>query len=271
MNHITSTVISKDGTEIAYTRIGSGPAIVLVDGALCYRGSSPNGPLAEELSKDFTVFTYDRRGRGESGDTRAYDIDREYEDLAAIAELAGGRPSVYGISSGAALSLGAVQHGLPVERLAVFEAPFVVDDTRPPLPAGLREHTQRLLDDGRRGTAVALFMRRGANLPAPVVTMMRVMPFWRRLKAVAHTLPYDYAALGDDTGRGEPLPAYRWKDIGVPVLVMAGGKSPVSMQNAMRELAGVVPGAAYRTLDRQTHVVKAEALAPVLREFFRTV
>lgn len=264
------TVVSKDGTEIAYTRQGSGPALVLVDGALSYRGSSTNTSLAEQLAAHYTVYTYDRRGRGDSGDTAPYEIDREYEDLAAIAEVAGGRPFVYGISSGAALSLGAVQHGLPVERVAVYEAPFVVDDTRPPLPADLREHTQRLLADGKRGAAVALFMRRGANLPAPVVTMMRLMPFWRRLKAVAHTLPYDYAALGDDTGRGRPLPADKWSDISVPVLVMAGGKSPESMRNAMHQLAAVVPGAAYRTLDGQTHVVKAEALAPVLRDFLTT-
>ena len=266
-----NTVISKDGTEIAYTRVGSGPALVLVDGALSYRGSSTNGPLADELSKDYTVYTYDRRGRGESGDTQPYDIEREYEDLAAIAELAGGRPYVYGISSGAALSLGAVQNGLPVARLALYELPFVVDDTRPPLPADLRRRTQQLIADGKRGSAVALFMRRGANLPAPVVTMMRVMPFWRRLKAVAHTLPYDYAALGEDTGRGKPLPADRWSDVAVPVLVMAGGKSPVSMRNAMQALAGVVPGAAYQTVEGQTHVVKAEALAPVLRQFLSTV
>ena len=268
------TVTSKDGTVIGYTRTGEGPALVLVDGALCYRGSSPNDSLAEQLAPYFTVYTYDRRGRGQSGDNgtaRPYDLDREYEDLAAIAELAGGRPHVYGISSGAALALGAVQNGLPVERLAVYELPFVVDDTRPPLPADLRERTRQLIAAGKRGAAVALFMRRGANLPAPVVAMMRVMPFWRRLKAVAHTLPYDYAALGDDTGRGEPLPADRWKDVAVPVMVMAGGKSPVSMRNAMRALADVVPGARHRVVAGQTHVIKAEALAPVLREFMSTV
>ena len=268
------TVTSKDGTMIGYTRTGDGPALVLVDGALCYRGSSPNDSLAEQLAPYYTVYTYDRRGRGESGDNadnQLYDLDREYEDLTAIAELAGGRPHLYGISSGAALALGAVQNGLPVERLAVYELPFVVDDTRPPLPADLRERTQQLIADGKRGTAVALFMRRGANLPAPMVTLMRMMPFWRRLKKVAHTLPYDYAALGDDTGRGEPLPADRWSDVAVPVLVMAGGKSPVSMRNAMRALAEVVPGARHRIVEGQTHVVKAEALAPVLREFVSAV
>jgi pimeloyl-ACP methyl ester carboxylesterase len=265
-----TTVTSKDGTSIGYTRTGSGPAVVLVDGALCYRGSSPNDSLAEELARHFTVYTYDRRGRGESGDTPPYDVEREYEDLAAVIEAAGGSAHVYGISSGAALSLAAANHGVPVERLAVFEAPFVVDDSRPPVPADIAERTRALVAAGERGTAVALFMRRAANLPGPVVAMMRLMPFWRRLKAVAHTLPYDYAALGDDTGLGRPLPAYRWENVTAPTLVMAGGKSPLAMQTAMRALAGVVPGAVYRTLEGQTHVVKARALAPVLTEFLTT-
>jgi pimeloyl-ACP methyl ester carboxylesterase len=262
-----TTLTSKDGTTIGYTRTGSGPAVVLVDGALCYRTSSPNDSLAEELAPRFTVYTYDRRGRGESGDTASYDVQREYEDLAAVIEAAGGSAHVYGISSGAALALGAANQGLPIKRLAVYEAPFVVDDGRPPVPADIAERTKALVAAGKRGDAVALFMRRAANLPSPVVAMMRVMPFWRRLKAVAHTLPYDYAAVGDDTGLGRALPAYRFERITSPTLVMAGGKSPQPMQSAMRALAGVVPGSVHRTLDGQTHVVKAKALAPVLTEF----
>src|SRR5262245_18926189 len=163
-----TTVTSKDGTTIGYTRTGSGPAVVLVDGALCYRTSSPNDSLAEELAPRFTVYTSDRRGRGESGDTAPYDVTREYEDLAAVSAAAGGTSHVYGISSGAALALGAANQGVPIKRLAVFEAPFVVDDGRPPIPADIAERTRALVASGKRGAAVALFMRRGANLPGPV-------------------------------------------------------------------------------------------------------
>jgi pimeloyl-ACP methyl ester carboxylesterase len=260
-------VVSRDGTSIAYDRVGDGPALILVDGALCYRASGPNGPLAGLLAKNFTVYTYDRRGRGDSGDTAPYAVDREIEDLDALIADAGGSAYVYGISSGAALALEAAQRGSAVTKLAVYEAPFVVDGTRRPIPPDYGTRLDALLAAGRRGDAVRHFMRVGVGLPAFVVAMMRFMPAWSTLAAVAHTLPYDTAFTADHQ-RGEPLPKDRWNAVTVPTLVIGGGRSPAWMRNAMTSLAGVLPNARHRTLDGQTHLVKPAALAPVLVEFF---
>ncbi|RSM96195.1 alpha/beta hydrolase [Nonomuraea sp. WAC 01424] len=264
---MSSMIKSADGTPIAYERAGQGPAVILVDGALSFRGSSINGDLATALAPDFTVYTYDRRGRGESGDTAPYAPEREIEDLAALAEEAGGRVRLYGTSSGAALALAAVANGLPVERLALYEPPFVVDSTRPALGDDYVRRLGALAAGDRRAEAVRLFMREGVNLPAIVVAMMRFMPAWGRLKAVAHTLPYD-TALVAPYQRGEPYPEDEWAAVTVPALVIDGGKSPQWMRNSVGALAKALPGADYRTLDGQTHIVKPEALAPVLKEFF---
>ena len=261
-------VTSSDGTTIAFDRIGQGPPLVLVDGALSYRASGPNGPLAEALRSDFTVYTYDRRGRGDSGDTAPFAVEREVEDLAALIGAAGGSAGVYGISSGAVLALEAANRGLPIPRLALYEAPFVVDDTRPPVPDDFRARLDALAASGRRADAVKLFMSRGVGLPAIVVVAMRLMPAWPKLKAVAHTLPYDIEVMGD-TQRGRPLPRDRWSDVTMPTLVMDGGKSQAWMRNGVRQLAEVLPNARHRTLEGQTHLVKPAALAPVLTEFFK--
>lgn len=261
------TVTSNDGTSIAYDQVGDGPPVVLVDGALCFRESGPNGDLAAQLADRFTVITYDRRGRGGSGDRQPYAVAREVEDIAALIAAAGGSAHVYGISSGGSLALEAAAAGLAIERLAVYEAPLIVDDSRPPLPDGYEHEMQRLVDADRRSEAVRLFMRRGVRLPAPVVTMMRVMPAWSTMKAVAHTLPYD-TALTADLQHGRPVPAGRWSQVTVPTTVICGGKSPAWMQAGMHALAAAVPGATHRTLEGQTHIVKATALAPLLVEVF---
>ncbi|MEU0564724.1 alpha/beta fold hydrolase [Nonomuraea sp. NPDC005983] len=263
-----STVTSTDGTTIAYDRVGQGPAVVLVDGALCHRASGPNTPLAQALSRHFTVYTYDRRGRGESGDTAPFAPQREIEDLAAVVEEAGAPVCLYGISSGAALALDAVESGVPVEKLAVYEPPFVLDGTRPPIPADYTEQLGRLVAEGRRADAVRYFMRRGVGLPGVVVAMMRLMPAWSGLKAVAHTLPYD-AAFVARYERGTPIPAGTWSSVKVPTLAVSGGKSPAWMRNGVRSLAEVLPDAEHHTLEGQTHIVKPEALVPVLEAFFR--
>jgi pimeloyl-ACP methyl ester carboxylesterase len=260
-------VTSSDGTTIAFDRVGEGPPLILVDGALCYRASGPNGPLAELLRQHFTVLTYDRRGRGDSGDTAPFAVEREVEDLQALIEEAGGSAYVYGISSGAVLALDAANRGLAIEKLALYEAPFVVDDTRPPVPEDYRARLDQLVASDRRSEAVKLFMSEGVRVPAIFVTMMRFMPAWPKLKAVAHTLPYDTSVMGD-TQSGKPLPAERWSNVTLPTLVMGGGKSPAWMRNGVRALADLLPNARYRTLERQTHIVKPAALAPVLTEFF---
>ena len=261
------TATSSDGTTIAFDRVGDGPPVVLVDGALCYRASGPNGPLAQRLSRHFTVYTYDRRGRGGSDDTAPYAVEREVEDIAALIKEAGGAASVYGISSGAALALEAANRGLAIDRLALYEAPFIVDDSRPPVPPDYEAHIAGLVAQDRRGAVVRYFMKEGVRVPGAVVAMMRFMPARSRLKGVAHTLPYD-VALTSEHQRGTPLPVERWASVTVPTLVIAGGRSPDWMRNGMRALADVLPHAQHRTLEGQTHIVKPDALAPVLTEFF---
>jgi pimeloyl-ACP methyl ester carboxylesterase len=257
---------SKDGTSIAFDQAGQGPPLILVDGALCYRANGPMAPLAKLLAPHFTVFTYDRRGRGDSSDTRPYAVEREVEDIEALLQEAGGSAFVYGTSSGAALALEAGTRLVNIRKLALYEAPFIVDNSRPPQPADLSERMSGLIASNRRGDAVKLFMQI-VGVPAVGIAMMRIMPVWPKLTAVAHTLPYDFAIL-DDNWYGKPLPAGRWSSARMPILVSAGGKSPAWLRNSMQALAGVLPSAQHCTLDRQTHMVKPQVLAPVLQKFF---
>ena len=261
-----TTVRSKDGTAVAFEKSGGGPPVILVDGALCYRASGPSRPLAAELSRDFTVFTYDRRGRGESGDTAPYALEREVEDIQALVEEAGGFAHLCGFSSGAVLALEAAGSGVGVERLALYEPPFIVDDSRPPLPPDYASRLTTLLAANHRGDAVRLFMRE-VGVPRVLTALMRFMPAWRKVTAVAHTLPYDAAAMGDTQG-GKPLSADRWGGVTMPTLVVVGGKSPTWMHNGTQALAELLPNAQLRVLDRQTHMVKPKPLAPVLVDFF---
>jgi pimeloyl-ACP methyl ester carboxylesterase len=257
---------SIDGTAIAYQTCGEGPPLILVDGALCSRELGPSRALAEVLAEHFTVMTYDRRGRGQSADTAPYSVEREIEDLAALIAAAGGAASVCGVSSGAVLALDAAAGGLPITALALYEPPFIVDDSRPPVAADYQARLVALLASDRRGDAVRLFMRQ-VGMPTPLVSLMRFMPAWGRLKRVAHTLPYDAAIMGD-TQRGHALPAARWAGTRVKTLVIVGGKSPAFFHTGTRQLADLLPHAEHRALDGQTHMVKAKVLGPALIEYF---
>ena len=250
-------VTSADGTTIAYERTGDGPALVLVDGAMCHRAAGPMRPLAAQLPDGLTVYTYDRRGRGESLDTAPYAVAREVEDLRAVIEQAGGEAYVYAISSGAALAMATAAAGPWITRLALYEPPFMAE-------AG-KEYTERLnelLAAGRRGDAVALFMTH-VGVPAQAVAGMRGQPGWAALEAIAPTLAYDDAVLGDGS-----VPRDLASAIAVPALVLSGGASPPGLQRAAKAAADALPTAEYRTLDGQTHDVAPYALAPVLAEFF---
>lgn len=260
------TVISRDGTAIAYERSGHGPALILVDGAMCHRRFGPSGPLAALLAKRFTVYTYDRRGRGDSGDTAPYAVEREIEDLDAVIHAAGGSAFVCGVSSGAALALEAGARGLAISRLALFEPPYFVDDSRPPLADDYHARLAMMIATDRRGDAVAAFMK-VVGVPAAMIFVMRFMPTWSKLKTVAHTLLYDTTIMENDQ-KGRPLSPARWRTATMPTLVLAGGKSPAWMRQAMQSLESVLPNARRQVLEGQTHMVKPKVIVPVLEAFF---
>lgn len=254
---------STDGTKIAYSVVGDGPPVILVDGAMCHRDMGPAGPLAAALAADFTVYTYDRRGRGESaaGD---YSVEREIEDVATLVKEAGGAAHLVGQSSGAILALEAANQGVGAVKLAMYEPPLIVDGTHAPAPTDALPAMRALVAADRRGEAVKTFMR-WVDVPAVGLLMMQLLPVWKKLKRVAHTLPNDLVLL-EGLRQGRPLPQSRWT-LSVPTLVASGGKSPEYLRNSARAMAAVLPNATYRTLPGQTHLVKAGALAPVLREF----
>jgi pimeloyl-ACP methyl ester carboxylesterase len=218
------------------------------------------------LARRFTVFTYDRRGRGESGDTAPYAVQREVEDIETLVKQAGGAAFLYGVSSGAALALEAANRLPGIMKLVLYEPPFIVDGTRAPISKEYWARIGEAAAAGRQGEAVGLFLK-AVGVPAVFLVMMRLMPVWSKLKALAHTLPYD-GALVQDYQQGRPLPAGRWASVTIPTLVMDGGKSPDWMRNGSRALAGVLPNAQYRTLEGQTHMVKPDVHAPVLEEFY---
>lgn len=260
------TVQSKDGTTIAFDHSGKGPALVLVAGALCHRGFGPTPSIAKLLAPRFAVMNYDRRGRGQSGDTPPYAVEREVEDIEALIQEAGGSAYLAGLSSGAALALEAAARLKGVKKVALYEAPFFFDDAHPPRPDNYLAKMSALVAEDRRSDALKLFMTT-VGAPAIAVNVMRFTPIWPKLKRVAHTLPYDLAIVAD-TRSGKPLSAERWAAVTMPVLTAVGGKSPVWWQNAMKDLAGVLPNAHHRTLPGQNHMVKASVLAEALTEFF---
>jgi pimeloyl-ACP methyl ester carboxylesterase len=260
-----NTATSRDGTTIAFVKSGEGPALIVVGGALNDRHAAAT--LAELLAPDFTVHAYDRRGRGDSGDTPPYAVEREVEDLQVLVEHAGGTALAFGHSSGAVLALETALETPGITRLVLYEPPFIVDDSRPPLPSDYVEHLKVLARTDRRGEAVEYFMITGVGVPADAIPSMRESPFWPSLEAVAHTLWYDGVIMGDNMV-GKPLSADRWSSVTIPTLVIAGGASPPSLGNAAQQLADVLPNARRLTMEGQTHEVDPTLLAPVLTEFF---
>jgi alpha-beta hydrolase superfamily lysophospholipase len=262
-------VRSKDGTSIAYDRQGDGPAVILVGGAL--DDGSENAPLATELADRFTVYNYARRGRGDSGDTPPYEVEREIEDLAALIAATGGSACLYGVSSGGALALEATAAGLPVDSLAVYEVPYILSDEGPHWHRGDGQKAAALVAEGRRGDALELFMRTVGS-PDELVARARSSPFWPDLEALAHTLVYDAACVGDG-----PPPTARLATITRPTLVATGGARSdpnVSGQpadffdRAADAIAASIPQAERRTFAGQGHVADPKTVAPVLARFF---
>ncbi|MET9487019.1 alpha/beta hydrolase [Nocardia sp. NPDC006630] len=262
----TSTVISKDGTVIAYEKIGSGPAVVLVDGAFCYRDMGPCAAVAQELSDRFTVYTYDRRGRGQSGDTLPYDREHEIEDLAAVAAEAGEPVSLCTFSSGVGLVLAAVEHGLAVDKLALYEYPLITDDSRKPAPAEYHDRIAELIAADKPGAAIKYFLHAGMGLSRPLATVFPLLPGWSKMKTTAFTLTYDRHFM-EDALDGRPVPDGRYDYVSAPTTVFAGSKSPKWMRHSNAALAQAIPGAVYVELPGQSHQVKPKFFTPTLKKF----
>ncbi len=260
-------VTSKDGTQIAYDKHGRGPAVILVDGALGYRSFSGMPRLAELLSPSFTVYTYDRRGRGESSDTRPYSLEREIEDIDTLIDTAGGQAYLFGISSGACLVLeAALKLGQKAQKLALYEPPYNSDPAAEQQWKAYREKITELIAENRRGEAVMEFMRL-VGVPADMVNGMRQSAEWPKFEAVAPTLIYDADAIGED----RCPPVDRASNVTSSALIMDGGANLVYMpfmHETASELAEAIPNAEQRTLEGQTHDVSMDVLAPVLVDFF---
>jgi len=264
------TVHSADGTAISFDAWGDGQPLIMIDGATSYRTvSQTNAQVGALLREEFRVYSYDRRGRGESGDTAPYAVQREIEDLAALIADAGAPAFVCGFSSGAVLALDAAAAGLSIARLALFEPPFVVDDSRPPLPADYVARLDACTADGRPGDAAELFLTAAAGMPVEFVAGVQQSPFWAALEGVAHTIAYDGRIMGT-TMSGKPLPTDRWAAVSVPTLVMHGRGTEPWLIAAAHALADMLPTATLRAVEGEQHNVAAEVLAPVLREFAST-
>ena len=249
---------SADGTMIAYERSGDGPPIILVGGA--FNDRSTTRALASVLASDFTAYSYDRRGRGDSGDSGPYAVQREIEDIAALIRAAGGSAYLYGLSSGAILAGYATADGLPVTGLALFEPPFQVGPHGGAKPE-LAERLAELVSAGRRGDAVELFLTEAVGVPAEAVTGMRGAPEWSWMEGLAHTLAYDTTVTGDGA-----LPVARLGTITVPTVVVDSTGSPEWLREAAAATARAIPGATHRSLEGGFHEVPPERLAAELRD-----
>jgi pimeloyl-ACP methyl ester carboxylesterase len=257
------TVTAADGTSIAFETTGEGPPLILVGGSFCDRTAPTSGtPLAALLAHRFTVFSYDRRGRGDSGDTPPHAPEREVEDLAAIITVAGGSAAVFGNSSGGLLALDAAAEGLSIPKLVVYEPPVILDADRARSFEALAKQLAEAAAGNRRSEAVELYFTKVMRMPAPAVARMRESPMWAGLEHLAHTLSYDLLITARGPSRLEQVPAIR-----AETLVMDGGASPGWMREAIQALARAIPGARHQTLEGQTHAVDPQVLARALEAF----
>jgi pimeloyl-ACP methyl ester carboxylesterase len=258
-------VTSRDGTRIAYDQWGKGPAVIVVNGALSERSS--NAELAQLLAPHFTVYSYDRRGRGDSADSKPYSVQREIEDIEALIDSAGGSAHVYGKSSGAGLALQAASAlGGKIKKLALYEAPYSEAEGAAMEWRAFRANLDALLAADRRADAITLFMR-FVGAPDDVLAKMKASPAWPGMVAMAPTLAYDTAVLGDDRS----VPVGIAAKVKAMTLVMDGSASsgPMPfMRPTADKLAQAIPGAQRHVVEGQAHDVSPKALAPVLLKFF---
>jgi len=268
--NVRRSAVSADGTVIAFDAWGEGEPLIIIDGATAYPAVNPtNEALGRLLTSRFRTYAYDRRGRGDSMDTAPYAVAREIEDLAALIDIAGAPATVFGWSSGAVLALDCAAAGLPIARLALFEPPFVVDDSRPPLPPDYVQRLDAAVAAGRPGDAVELFMTAAVGLPSEGVDGIRQTEMWPIVEAVAPTIAYDGRIMGT-TMSGGPLPRERWAAVTVPTLVMHGTGTFPFIIAAARAVADLLPTATLKPVKGENHDASAEVLAATLREFADT-
>lgn len=249
-----SYVTSRDGTRIAYQRDGAGPPLILIDAAGHYRANSPLGELAELLASDFTIYRYDRRGRGESGDTPPYAPQREVEDLAALIAEAGSPTSLYGYSSGCLLALHAADAGCDVRRLVLLEPPLDADDDS----AEQRAFTAKLRE--LTGADAVTFFLTSIGVPDDLLAGMPGTPHWAAMVSVAHTLAYD-SLLSEATG------ATLLRRVTTPTLVLHSAGSTADLSAMAATTAALLPAAEQRSLPGEWHGVPAATVAPVVADF----
>ncbi|MBV9817234.1 MAG: alpha/beta hydrolase [Solirubrobacterales bacterium] len=253
-------VTSADGTVLAFDRLGDGPPVIMAAGAFNDRGTT--APLSRALAQRCRVLNYDRRGRGGSGDTAPYAVQREIEDLAALIGHAGRDVAVFGYSSGANLALRAAAAGLPIGRLVLYEPPYNAHDDDPRLPADLSARLAELVAAGRRGDAVELYQTVAVGIPEPVVAQLREAPFRPALEAIAHTLAYDAAILGDRS-----LPSAMLAAVRIPTLVICGDRSVPFLRSAAHAVAATLPDARLTTLADQSHDIDPTTTAAAMTAF----
>ena len=259
----TRRIKSADGTTIAFEAIGEGPPLVLVGGALSDRTAPASGRLlAAMLAHRFTVLSYDRRGRGDSGDIPPWAIEREIEDLAALIAAAGGSAAVFGNSSGGLLALDAAAQGLAITRLAVHEPPVILDADRAASLVRLANELDEVLARERRTQAVEQYFSRAMQMPATAVAQLRRTPMWPDFEDLAHTLSYDLRITARGAARLAEVPAVQ-----PPTLAIDGGASPRWMREAIEAIARAMPRGRHRTLERPSQAVDPKALALTLEDF----
>ncbi|WP_181781440.1 alpha/beta fold hydrolase [Pseudonocardia pini] len=262
-----STLTSADGTTIAYQQTGTGPAIIVISNVA--EDHTGVAGLAAALSTDFTVITYDRRGRGASGDPQPYDPAREIDDIAALIDLAGGTAALTSGSGGCALTLDAASALADrVTGLYLYEPPFIVSDARPPAPADYLHHQTALIAAGKRSEAVEYFMTEMIRVPTEYLPMMRQDPSWQEMVKLAHTYTYDGRILAD-LQDGTALPNGRWT-INAPVAIAVGGNGEAFIRDGADALADLLPNATVLTLPDHDHSafwMAPDAVAQQARSF----
>lgn len=257
------TTTSKDGTTLAYDVYGSGPALIYITGASCFRSFKPILQDARKFAEEFTVYNYDRRGRGDSGDTPPYTIEREVEDIAAMIDAAGGKANLYGHSSGAVLALeAALRLGDKVNKVVMYDPSYVHDEAEKVTYGQLSQKVQKLLDNGKNKEAMSTFLK-GIGMPTLFVWLLPLFPGWKTMVALAPTLAYDIALTNDLP------PVDRATQVAVPTHIVVGEKSPASINHVANQLTKAIPNAKFEQLAGQSHMVSAKALLPVLSGFLK--